>query len=440
MKLKVKGLVFVGFAAAVFAQSALAVDADKKVVTSKQYVDTKFQTKANMVTDNLETDAETWNDSSVYPSMMVLGQVARTATGDDYINADIQSGELIIGLNDTKFAASSDDITASGVTASYLVTSAGVADYAQNKSKMLTYNTADSAETISSATLATQNNTSNETYPTTKNVYEFVTGAISGAGGTYQQTVSSGNGYDSSKLYVGHNGSWNALETTVSSSTHGSTDYVTIAENGGVYEVNIPTAQIATGNSDVTGTLGTTAAAKLVTAGAVNSVILAAGSAAGAETITTNTTNDTTVPTAKNVYDFVSGGYQPKAAAGVKVGNNGSWDSLTVQTDYLALDTSTAGTVQIKVNAADSGTDISGLQSSLSSGANDLTTAWAVKDYVATQLGGLAIPEPTGECASSSLSSDADGGCALVWAYYAAEGTTPAGVRLKWTKMAQVTE
>ena len=43
MKVKIRGLVFAGFAAAVFAQSALAITDDDKTVTSKTYVDTNFQ-------------------------------------------------------------------------------------------------------------------------------------------------------------------------------------------------------------------------------------------------------------------------------------------------------------------------------------------------------------------------------------------------------------
>lgn len=77
MKVKIRGLVFAGFAAAVFAQSAMAAQTDDNTVTSKTYVDTKFQAQAKRVTsENIDTivpsNDDVWNHDDLYPSMKVL--------------------------------------------------------------------------------------------------------------------------------------------------------------------------------------------------------------------------------------------------------------------------------------------------------------------------------------------------------------------------------
>ena len=74
MKIKVKGLVFVGFAAAIMSANAMAVD---NTVTSKEYVDTYFQTKAN-----LTTSINTENPSATkYPSESAITAYVTTAGG-----------------------------------------------------------------------------------------------------------------------------------------------------------------------------------------------------------------------------------------------------------------------------------------------------------------------------------------------------------------------
>lgn len=80
MKVKIRGLVFAGFAAAVFAQSAMAVDTDDKTVTSKTYVDAKFQAQAKRVEigngtgqyASVSAIPETVKTNEYYPSMKVL--------------------------------------------------------------------------------------------------------------------------------------------------------------------------------------------------------------------------------------------------------------------------------------------------------------------------------------------------------------------------------
>ena len=84
MKVKVKGLVFVGFAAMIFAANAMAVD---NTVTSKDYVDTKFQTKANIQTSFTDQNK---TSETLYPSMgAVTSALAETG-------ATVQNGTLSV--------------------------------------------------------------------------------------------------------------------------------------------------------------------------------------------------------------------------------------------------------------------------------------------------------------------------------------------------------
>ncbi len=82
MKVKVKGLVFVGFAAMIFAANAMAAD---NTVTSKSYVDNKFQTIENIQTEFTEANK---NSTTQYPSMSAV-QAKITEVGGTVNNSTI---------------------------------------------------------------------------------------------------------------------------------------------------------------------------------------------------------------------------------------------------------------------------------------------------------------------------------------------------------------
>ena len=351
MKVKIRGLVFVGFAAAVFAQSAMADNTtDAKTVTSKLYVDTTFQTKENIVTTT-EAGANNfdWTSETTYPSVALLNQVKSQVTGinvngdETYItvadgtgndagkftvspkltpataNGDITgtltdtSGDTIgtkhklvtagavkslidTGLSDATNAE--DDTT--------MPTSLAVVSYAEKKANKVTAIVTDS-------TNANYNITSDTAYPTTKAVYDFVTTQ----GGAFQPKVTD----TGDNLKVGYLGSGTGATPTwktikgASSGTGSTTDYVTINQDGtsGVYEVNLDGAQLAaaaTGLLNANSTTGVVTAltsgeqVKLVEAQAVEGLI-AYESNVGTTTITNADSGNGKVPTVKNVYDFV---------------------------------------------------------------------------------------------------------------------------------------
>ena len=71
MKMNIKGLVFVGFAAAVFASAANAADGDNKKVTSYQYTENTYEKKANKV-QTLDPNATAAQKAINYPSQAAI--------------------------------------------------------------------------------------------------------------------------------------------------------------------------------------------------------------------------------------------------------------------------------------------------------------------------------------------------------------------------------
>ena len=83
MKLKIRGLVFVGFAAAVFAQSALAVSDSDKTVTSKTYVDSKIEGTVDNATTITAGSPDDKAPSSLNVYKFVENQIVSSGGGID---------------------------------------------------------------------------------------------------------------------------------------------------------------------------------------------------------------------------------------------------------------------------------------------------------------------------------------------------------------------
>ena len=433
MKVKVRGLVFVGFAAAVFAQSAFATitpnTADKKIVTSKYYVDSNFQDKSDRVTSTPAANSDDWTSTAKYPSMAVLKGVkdavaAVGVVGDGYVDVDVgaagtaNEGKFVVTLDPNDITNS---VTSTNTSSTKLVTEGAVANYAEDKTNkatsITTTNASSTTEYTSVAAVTgyaekldnkatsisddpdTGNHQSGDKYPTTKAVYDFVTATA----GEYQPKVTD----TGDNLKVGYLGSGTGATPTwktirgASTGNGAVTNYVTIKEGvdgdsepNGVYTVNLDAAQIASSISNNSGS-----STKLATEGAV--------------------------------YTYA----QPVAGSGIKVGNNGAWDNLAVNATYLTLDnTTTPGTALIGVNAATDSAAISGAATSSDTGASSLTTAYAVNAYVQGLLHGNEIPAmPTG-CGTVAATG---GYCALVYGLISGTaGQEGATYGLQWTVMA----
>ena len=148
MKFKVRGLVFVGFAAAILSANAMA--ASDNTVTSKSYVDTHFQNVADRVQDLTATgDAA----ATQYPS------VAAVKTALQETGATVQSGTLTVNQNNQLVGTfSANQATTSPVTLNIVApdwnAATGTAGYIANKPTVDTTFNAESNNAATSAAIA----------------------------------------------------------------------------------------------------------------------------------------------------------------------------------------------------------------------------------------------------------------------------------------------
>ena len=147
MKFKVKGLVFVGFAAAILSANAALADPDN-TVTSKSYVDNKFQTIANIET---EYTAANKNSTTEYPAMSALTQALTENGGvvNDSTVSVTQNGASIGSFSTNQAAGSTLAIAGADWNAA-----SGTAGFIANKPTVDTTFDATSDNAATSAAIA----------------------------------------------------------------------------------------------------------------------------------------------------------------------------------------------------------------------------------------------------------------------------------------------
>ncbi|MBQ6027375.1 MAG: hypothetical protein IJL21_02380 [Alphaproteobacteria bacterium] len=464
MKVKIRGLVFVGFAAAVFAQSAFADDAtDKKTVTSKYYVDHTFQTLENITTASEAQGEGAWDSDTTYPSMAAVKSkfndinvtVANNSNATDYLDVtETPDGTFTLNLDNAP-AMAATDLTGT------LSNGVATAPTGNNLKKLVTVGAVNAlvdGESTAGTTTINENST-NGTVPTSKNVYDYVEGKVGNA--AYQRKLTAD---DTGTLYIGQydanasgtdKSTWKELSVANASGQNpalASTNYVAKTVSGNVYTVNLDAAQIAD-------SIATDASQKLVTENAVYDLV-DRESTAGTSTIGSQST--TLVPTSKNVYDFVTtyaaDNYQPiidtARANKIMIGYNtattnggnttysSDWKELvgdyvyqnSTDVGYIQVDVNPEATGQVEVrlqNVGHAGSVISSATSSdVTNGTDKLASAYAVQQYVSTMMGGLEIP-PMSDACTTAIALNNGHYCALVAGYDATDG-----VKLEWTVMA----
>ena len=386
MKVKVKGLVFAGFAAAVFAQSAMATTptaGDLKTVTSKAYVDSKFDftngqvimqgdgrgvtaakdvvtvgsgdnnqmTVANgaalptvsAVTAYVDNaiNGVTGNSASTYQEKSATGTTPQvgynggwnTLDGDSsYVTVASANNTTTVALDSNKIdtdgtavmsgttntnngnlvtagavKAAMSDAVSSTSTGTTIATSKAVYDYAQDKSKFsAATTTTEGQSTVYTSSISTDiagTNAGNDVYPSSRSVYEFVTGAIATsnntAAGAYQAKVAS---TDANKVMVGvyYNGAstWQELADGT---------YVDATTSNGSTSIDIASSKLGTAAADVE-----SGGDKLMTGGGVylymNDKTVAATETSGTVTASNGftTASNTAFPTVANVKQYVA--------------------------------------------------------------------------------------------------------------------------------------
>ena len=316
MKVKVKGLVFAGFAAMIFAANAMAAD---NTVTSKEYVDNKFQAISDKAQD-LTATGET--AAAKYPSVAAV----KTAL-DNIPGAEAYTGTGLIDVTGHEISTTAQVNVLEGVQV------AGVDQTIDANKKVNLGAAAGKGADTTITSSATDSNV-----PTSKAVYDYVgaqpgaeaytgTGLIDVTGHeistTAQVNVLEGvqvAGVDQTidankKVNLGA-AAGKAVDTSITAGST-STDVPTTAAVA-AYVANQPGAEAYTGTGliDVTGhEISTTAQVNVLegvqvagvdqTIDANKKVNLGAAAGKGADTTITSSATDSNVPTSKAVYDYV---------------------------------------------------------------------------------------------------------------------------------------
>ena len=299
MKVKIRGLVFAGFAAAVFAQSASAEITDSdKTVTSKTYVDSKIEgTVSDATTINSGSpDDKAPSSLNVYKfvtdQMDDLAEVAAIKGDDTYLN--VRTVTVNEGQANEYEAKQVEVITNNLASTAALIGTAGTSAQAADQGKLTT----------------------------AKAVYDFVNG---GDGTGFQRKLTA---QENPSLGV-----YNADGTSVWRAAQGGT-YVTMDASGtGAITFDVPSNKIATIGADDPSTQ--------------------------AVEVSEITADSTKLTTGKAVYEFVTqqvneaaGDFQPKlTAAQASVlagwGNGGQSDEGTaIEVGYRAYDSENPNAVE----------------------------------------------------------------------------------------------
>ena len=338
MKVKIRGLVFAGFAAAVFAQSAMAAQTDDNTVTSKTYVDTKFQAQAKRVTsENIDTivpsNDDVWNHDDLYPSMKVLkdnGVVDAQPKADTLVDEGVlEQNAAWIGWHNGDNNEQVDWVKLKGE---------GYTEIRHDASKGHLVKIVDSKIANTAAVIAGNDGqgpatTDFDDLTTAKAVYDVLTGAV---GDGYQRKITTSEasalaGFNENTdagegVMIGHRATtgantdseWyvfgakaNGVDQSNSANNHLSYLYVAedASESRKKFLISIKDGALAeSGNAIITGGTASGAEAyltrdKLTTAKAVYE-LLDVETVNGTTTISSSSGNDK-VPTSKNVFDFV---------------------------------------------------------------------------------------------------------------------------------------
>ena len=356
MKFKVKGLVFVGFAAAILSANAALADPDN-TVTSKSYVDNKFQTIANLSQQgDLTGNQLNANSDTTYPSEKMVA-AALTATGNS-----IGDGTIDVQLNGTSkgtFTVNQDGDTTINV---------------------------NGVEVTSNKTQTIDSNSTSTEYPSAAAVY----------GALYDGT----NNHDRYQAYSGTanqisdgNGGWKALDSVIDGTTASSTAAPTTA----AVKTYVDTQAASAAGDILTGTQSTTDTTHALTNAATTTALNGKEDASNKVTSMDSQSTDAQYPSAKAVYDALHN------TANV---GNGTIDVQLNGTSKGTFTVNQAGDATINVNGVEVTsnklTQGSATGSVLTTSDTQYPTSNAVKTAIEAATGGNTIPVQDGTLCDST--------------------------------------
>lgn len=357
MKFKVKGLVFVGFAAAILSANAMA--AGDNTVTSKSYVDNKFQVKSSGISLGGEEGSWVALDNTINATTASSAAAPTTAAVKSYVDNQVQ--------------------TAGGNYQSKSTVAQQVSDGQggwQNLTKDTTV-TEDSPNPVTSGA-----------------VYAAIAAQHTTDTGDFQPQAT-----DNLQL-GGANGTWADLGTGFASGT-----YTTKSVDDATGIVTIEA------NATTDGTLPAADATKLPTAGAVKTYVDNKATSA-ASNILASTQDDTDTGHALTnaaTTTALAGKQALQSGDTYQVSKNGSWTAangaVADSGTHITTTNEADGSVIINVS------DTTNVGSGITSTSTSLTEGKAVYEYVNTVNNGQAFPaQPTAE----GETCDANHPCALV--------------------------
>lgn len=456
MKVNVKGLAFVGFAAAVFAQSAMAAiilgENDPKTVTSKKYVDDKIPDEYAMTYGGSTHAAESTDGAVVlgngrgqvkFTKLSNSSNDVHTTNGQDVVvtgKAVADAMAATVNLQgDVEKHTAVEDIEDNGALVGHkvVVPDEAVAD---TSAKIVNTDSATGTETIHQKDKLT----------TAGAVYDYTQPKA------LNSTVYAG------KFQVGYRASgsdaatWKVLQED---DTANVTHYVKMAQkdttgdNANVYNVNLDADQIASYGVTAGGNTNQIVddSTKLATANAVYEFVTDQNKQWQPKI---EDANQNKFMVGYQTYDSNSGVYT-NGWKELKASSNGT----SSNTNYVTInETATAGVYAVNLDTAQIANTEASIGSDggvVGSTASALTTAGAVHAYAVRQSWGNGnagktlvtdsngdvtvsnvprVPDMPPECGTSTSVH-----CALVTVVdQAASGNTPAVIHLEWTVMAQV--
>ena len=434
MKINVKGLVFVGAAAAIMlsAGAANAVVSETQAttraagatdtVTSQKYTEGRYEWYDNKQGNAPATNSNDWASIDKYPSMKTMAD--RTITNVANTAALVQTGD--------------DKLT----------TAAAVKAYANGgtNGELARFNSSgqlNSTHIVTTTETTTTNGprqwksgyTGSETdVPSEAAVLNALDTLATNLGGSTAKQTKSDSANDTT-YKLGYTGDTWATLSTDNTTNYTKVDTTTKATPKIVLDTNRIVAAGTTAADFATAADTSATADKLTTVKSVKTY--ADSKVSSNETIANiSSSSTTTAPNEKVVKALDTAKLDKNNTTDHKIGYNGGWELLSaaVSDDNQGFVTVTGaqdGSVTIGASAA---TTASAIGSASSSSSKTLVTDYAVKQYVATAGLGGELQDMPAAC------KDATKHCALVSTWVpATTGDNPvaAHMELRWTEMAQ---
>ncbi len=414
MKVKVKGLVFAGFAAMIFAANAMAANEDK-TVTSKAFTEATYAKKANL---KQTIDGTSATASVDFPSVAaVAGLVGDSYTGTAPVSVDAQTHVITVDVADA-IASGETGLTTGGQVHTALADKEDVSNKTQ--------------------TVAATGSTSDDKYPSETAVRAAITAS--------EQATT----YRGDTTTITLDTTTNTFSATAGSIASGNTGLV----NGGQVYTALADKEDVSNKTQTVAATGSTSDDKYPSETAVRAAITAAAGDYQTKSTTAQQVSDgaggwqalttTATPTQDSTTPFTAGGAYTLNQAKEDVSNKTQTVAATGSTDddkypsetavraaITAVETAAATAYQDRSEAGEAqyvadgngGWEALTKDTTVTSGSSNPVTSDAVYNAIQNSTGGLTIPaQNTNVCTAQHPCALVDVAGTLHWYTMAQDG------------------